>query len=105
MLLAGLGLLAYAILSPQIPRERRVSYRFPRAAEAGSLGLRWTEVGAAEPVREARFHVEAGQNQTSHDVELADGEYLLEAELPAAPATLASRRVHVDTDAFTIVFE
>ena len=105
ILLAGLGLFAYAMLSPRIPHERHVSYRFPRATAAGALSVRWSEAGASEPVREARFSVGAGQTQSAHDVVLADGDYTLEAELPGAVAVSAVRTVHVDADTFTIVFE
>lgn len=106
LLLAGLGLFAYLGLTPHVPHERRVSYRFPAPQQADELEIRWTEPASGETIRAARFAVAAQQQQSSHTLLLADGDYVVEADLPGRSGrSLATRRVRVDSASFAVVFE
>jgi hypothetical protein len=100
ILLAGLGLFAYQALSPKVPRERTITYRYP-AAEAGTFEVRWMQ--NADMLGQARFTVTAGQRQSSHAILLTDGDYRLETELPTGAER--TRSMHVDAETFTVVLE
>lgn len=103
LLLAGLALFAYLALSPRVPHDRTVTYRYPATGHAARFEVRWTEAGSTEMVHASRFSTEASQRQCSHELLLADGDYTVEAELPSGAQK--SRHVHVDTNAFVVVFE
>lgn len=103
LLLAGLGLFAYLALSPRVPHERTVTYRYPAPGHPADLEVRWSEANGSETVGAVRFVVADAQRQSSHTLLLADGDYLVEAELPGGASK--SRRVHVDTNTFAVVFE
>jgi hypothetical protein len=101
LLLAGLGLFAYQALSPQLPRERTITYRYPPPTATGALEVRWSQ--GAETLGQARFVLAPGQRQSSHRLLLAEGEYQLETQLPAAPPK--ARTLRVDAESFTVVLE
>lgn len=111
LLLAGLGLFAYQALSPNLPREHTITYRYPAPTSPGALEVRWTQ--GTETLGQARFAVAAGQRQSSHTLLLAEGDYRLETELPAVvdatgtpkPGRERAQKVHVDADTFTVVLE
>ena len=100
LLLAGLGLFAYQALSPTVPHEREITYRYP-ASEAGTFEVRWMQ--GSELLAQARFAVAAGQRQSSHEILLEDGDYQLESDLPSGVSR--GRKVHVDAGTFTVVLE
>ena len=109
MLLAGLGLFAYQALSPNLPRERVITYRYP-ATTGGAFEARWMQGG--ELLEQTRFAVAPGQRQSSHRLLLAEGDYQLETALTSSAeggsASVKSERAqkfHVDAETFTVVLE